>query len=775
MRKVITIARNELFTLFYSPIAWVMLVLFAVATSLEYVNLLESYIATGEVKGVGLMYLENMSREFINPRGSAGLFSSVIKNLYIFLPLLTMGLISRETSSGTIKLLYSSPLRIREIVLGKYLAIVGFAACMMLVIVLMIVCFMFSITHPDIPQILTSLTILFLIMCCYAAVGLFISSLTTYQIVAAIGTFSVFAILNNIGFYWQTIEIVRNVTYYLTIWTKSINSIMGLISLRDVSYFFILIGTFLSLTIIKLKSGTESIPRIKLVSRYAAVFALAFLLGFITTRKSINIYYDTTRNKDLTITKPTQELLARLDQHELKVTLYSNLLTEEYWSFSPQYFNSLDRIVWEPIYRFKTDFSLNAVYYYNMDSTNWRFKSSPGKTLKELAEIEAKAWGTGFDRFLSPQEVNKQIDILKEENRNFFLIEYGDKRVIVRNFGDPQRYPSEFEIAAGLQQFLGEGPKVVFLTGEMERNPFGLREHDYNMSTRSLGDRYALINQGFSVDTTNLNTNLKGDAAVLVIADPRVKLAPDKVEKINTYIAEGGNLLLLTEPDSWQNLAPVLDKLGISIRPGILVQPSETENSDVVTPQFTSTAKNLDPSFLKTLTLQTKYFGDSIFTLRMLSASAMDYQPVDSFTIDPLLITNENLSWNRVAPIPKDSLRVRLKKTPGDEQGKFTTAVRMHRTIRGKEQRIIVASDADYMAPLGMRGGRFNYEYQLWCYRYFTYGKFPTITVRPASIDDKFKITRDGFFAIQKMFFWWIMPPFILLIGTIILIRRKRK
>src|SRR5882757_8893256 len=120
MKTIFRIAKTELRTLFYSPIAWFLLIVFLVQCGITYMGQLENNARTQEIAGIGLLYMTRLTERIF--AGQNGLFNSVMQKLYLFIPLLTMGLISRETSSGTIKLLYSSPVRVREIVFGKYLA-----------------------------------------------------------------------------------------------------------------------------------------------------------------------------------------------------------------------------------------------------------------------------------------------------------------------------------------------------------------------------------------------------------------------------------------------------------------------------------------------------------------------------------------------------------------------------------------------------------------------------------------------------------------------------
>lgn len=107
-----------------------------------------------------------------------------------------MGLISRETASGSIKLAYSSPVTSSQIVLGKYLAAIGFGCCLMLVPIASAIYGSLVIPSFDWAPVLVALLGLYLLICAYCAIGLFMSSLTTYQVVAAVGTLIVLAILN---------------------------------------------------------------------------------------------------------------------------------------------------------------------------------------------------------------------------------------------------------------------------------------------------------------------------------------------------------------------------------------------------------------------------------------------------------------------------------------------------------------------------------------------------------------------------------------------------
>lgn len=142
---------------------------------------------------------DGMTAYFLLTGFGTPLFPGVLSYLYLYFPLLTMGLMSREFSSGSIKLLYSSPITSTQIVLGKYLSMMLYGLIMLAIVTVYVVFYMFVLKDFDYPVAITGLIGIYLIMCLYSAVGLFVSCLTSYQVVAAIGTFAALTILQVIG------------------------------------------------------------------------------------------------------------------------------------------------------------------------------------------------------------------------------------------------------------------------------------------------------------------------------------------------------------------------------------------------------------------------------------------------------------------------------------------------------------------------------------------------------------------------------------------------
>ena len=80
---------------------------------------------------------------------------------------------------------------------------VGYAAVMMAPLLFYVLFSYATIGVFDLPWALTGLLGLFLLACTYMAIGIFVSSLTHHQAIAAVGTFLLFTFLSVVGGMWQ--------------------------------------------------------------------------------------------------------------------------------------------------------------------------------------------------------------------------------------------------------------------------------------------------------------------------------------------------------------------------------------------------------------------------------------------------------------------------------------------------------------------------------------------------------------------------------------------
>ncbi|HEY0272814.1 MAG TPA: ABC transporter permease subunit, partial [Chitinophaga sp.] len=357
MKKIFKIAKLELSVLFYSPVAWLVFAIFMVQSSITFLDNVRNYFGGQEM---GYDTGPATLRIFA---GNSGLFSSIPAYLYLYIPILTMGLMSRETSSGSIKLLLSSPVKLRQIILGKFLAIISYGFMLLVLLMILSGIGVVIIEKVDIGIIISGLLGLFLLICTYSAIGLYMSCLTNYQVVAAISTLTIFAILRYVGNLWQHIDFVRDLTYFLSLSGRTNKMTAGLITTKDVCYYLIIIVTFLALCMLRLRSQRELKPWPVKAGRYVLLICGALLLGYFTSRPRFVGYLDTTADKIHTILPKNQEL-ARQFKDKLTVTTYSNLLAPNVWMTLPAARNGdIDRL--ENYQRFIPNMEFRYVYYYH--------------------------------------------------------------------------------------------------------------------------------------------------------------------------------------------------------------------------------------------------------------------------------------------------------------------------------------------------------------------------------------------------------------------------
>ncbi|MGF7080390.1 Gldg family protein [Mucilaginibacter sp. UYCu711] len=767
MKTIYKIAKLELSTLFYSPIAWFLAIVFLFQASMAYTGNIHSYLNLQDLGGANLLYLRYLTLHVFGP--PFGMFSVVMSKIYLYLPLLTMGLISREVSSGTIKLLYSSPIKVSQIVLGKFFAMVGYNLLLIALLGILAISGHFNIKSPDTGVLLSGMLGIFLLLCAYSAIGLFMSCLTSYQIVAAISTLVVFAALEYVGELWQGIDFVRDLTYFLSISQRTNHFLLGLMETKDLLYFVIISALFLAFSIIKLQSDRSTKSFIVIAGRYSVAFVLALALGYISGIPGWIGYLDVTSTNINTLTPNTQKVIAQIGDEPLEITSYVNLLDPHFSLGGPEHRNAdLDR--WARYLRFKPNIKLNYVYYYaaQLDPNANLGKYYPGKTPKQLAKRFADTYKVDFKKFKTREEINQIIDLRAEQYRNVAQVKFKGKTTFLRSFNDQEYWPGEAEVTAALKRLTVSLPKIAFLQGEYERSIDKLGPHDFGAIANDITFRYALINQGFDVETITLqNQDIPKGISALVIGDPRTAFSPVVLGKIRKYIADGGNLLIAGEPDKKAVLEPILETLGVKAMDGLLLQTNKDNPPDLVKPLLTKAATELSAGLIEP-------FTDSV-GVKMPSVMGLNYRPSNSYRVKPLLMTDAKITWNKKGKAVLDSAAIEYSAVDGDDHSSISTVLALTRNVNGKEQRIIVAGDADFLTTTAMTPyGNSNFAFNTQLFRWFTYGQFPIDTSRPESQETKINLTSSSFDTL-KVFLLGILPGIILIFAVIFLIRRKRK
>ena len=244
MKNSWIIAKRDLGSFFNSPIFYVVTSIFLIIYSYIFINILSFFnmqsMQSGQFQQMGMAL--NINEMVIEPS-----FQNMAVILLLIIPIITMRSFAEEKKSKAFRLLLSSPVHLKEIVLGKFLA------CMMVVTLMILLSsysigFLFMIAEPDIGPVLTGLLGVLLMAGCYVSVGVFASSLTENQIVAAVITFGFSLFMWVIGWGAQSAgSATGQVLEYLSIIEHLDRFLKGMIETSDLAYYlsFIIFGLFL--------------------------------------------------------------------------------------------------------------------------------------------------------------------------------------------------------------------------------------------------------------------------------------------------------------------------------------------------------------------------------------------------------------------------------------------------------------------------------------------------------------------------------------------------
>jgi ABC-2 type transport system permease protein len=171
--------------------------------------------------------------------------------LLFILPLWTMRLLAEEQRQGTIELLLTSPVRDTEVVLGKYLG--GLSLLMdTLALTVVYAVVLLSLGNPDPGPILGGYVGVLLFGAALMALGVFASSLTENQIIAAVISFALyltFILLNAAAQLSNFVnnETLRNILSSLSIFQHLDSFTRGTVDASSVVFFLSVIAVSLFL------------------------------------------------------------------------------------------------------------------------------------------------------------------------------------------------------------------------------------------------------------------------------------------------------------------------------------------------------------------------------------------------------------------------------------------------------------------------------------------------------------------------------------------------
>lgn len=234
------IARQELYRLFLSPLAWLILALSQFILAYLFLTHIDYFIQIqGKISAIP-------GAPGVTELIALPLFNDAATLLLLLTPLITMRLIAEERRNDSFPLLLSAPLSATQIVLGKYLGTLSF----FLILLSLLACMPLSLTTAttlDLTAIASGLLGLFLLVASFTAIGLFLSSLTKQPTIAAISTFSTLFLLWIIDWAGNTAE--STILSWLSLLSHFQPILQGDIHSKDIAYYAIIVVFFVTLSI----------------------------------------------------------------------------------------------------------------------------------------------------------------------------------------------------------------------------------------------------------------------------------------------------------------------------------------------------------------------------------------------------------------------------------------------------------------------------------------------------------------------------------------------
>lgn len=253
MKNALAIAGKDLRSYFTSPIAYVVLTGYLLLAGWFFFNLLANF------NQMLMAYLSYQNPEILealnlNEWVIAPLLHNLAVVLVILVPMITMRSFAEEKKSGTYELLMTSPVKVGEIVAGKFLG--GFAFIAIIVALTgLYPAILAWFGDPEAGMIVSGLLGLLLLGASFVAIGNFTSSLTDNQIIAAVSCLVTLLLLYIIAWPAQSAgDTLGPLLRYLSLTEHFGELVKGVIDTRDVVYFLSVIALALFLTLRSVES-----------------------------------------------------------------------------------------------------------------------------------------------------------------------------------------------------------------------------------------------------------------------------------------------------------------------------------------------------------------------------------------------------------------------------------------------------------------------------------------------------------------------------------------
>ena len=495
----------------------------------SYFRTLYGYIFTAFILLVAGIYVTVNSLK----NGSAAFELTISNMTFIYLvaiPLLAMRVFSEERKQKTEQLLYSLPVKMSQVVLGKFFALCTVLALPLAVMILYPLGLSFF-GAVDLKAAYCALFGFFALGCCICSICMFLSSLTDSQAVAAGTGFAavllLFFLSTLAGLINSSSSVFASVLRNLSPFDRYYSFLNGVFDVRSLIYMLALQALFIVLTVMVM----EGRRRDKKFLYYSIVIVLT-----------------------LAIISLSDVILGKLPSSSTKLEMNSVGITD----FSVQTENQLAGL--------NKDVS---IYWITRDGKEDTYIE---QTLDKFDELSSHVNVIKIDPIQQPRFANKYTT--KTVNENSLIVECGSESKYI-DYSDIYKYSENENVTRA--DFYAESlisNAINYVTDSTETNLYILSGH----GEEDLSETFmtGLKNCGYNISTLDLLSkgSVPENCSCLFVASTPSDLTDDEASAVMEYLTGGGKLLLFSTylDDSTPNWVAVLKQYGLNPQPGIVVE-----------------------------------------------------------------------------------------------------------------------------------------------------------------------------------------------------------
>ena len=740
--QTLRIAQKELQFLLYSPVGWIVLIVFWIQVASSFLGSVDGgYIR--QVTG----FPPSSYASFLFMDGPEVLYRDVRRSIFLYIPLLTMATFSRELQSQSIKLFLSSPVRMWELVLGKYLAVCVFLLGFVFAILATIFATWYFVPNLDLLALLPGLLGIYLLALCFAAIGVFVSSLTQHQIVAAIATLGVLFVLSSIGTWFASVQVLNEATYWASITGRFQDFRAGLITSQNVVYFLLLTALFLALTVLRTADLRVREKRRWLLGKSIGILALVLVFGWFFSRPEMRVHVDMTADLRNTLAPESSQLMRQIEG-PWEITTFANLFSTDGSVAWPR-FRIPERERYSSYTRINPELQMTYRNYYAVPIGAEGHMTADQQKLSVRARRQTEQLNVRLDGLVDEEVATKTFNapLRSEQFRTFRVVSWNERSAPLRFFDDLRRFPDERTRAAAISRLL-HGPMTIgVLSGSGERSATTRSPEDFDKLMTRLDHRFSLVNHGFEVAEIGVGEGIPENTDILVIADPRTSYSRQREADISDFLERGGNLLLLVERETDLSIDWLLEKFGLERRGSV----------------FQNHIREYPESFV---------FGDmSGGVLNAYWGEANLRAPVGLDGALQIAVRSDIESFSRQEILTADN----LVDAQGEPIGKAAIGYALHRSLEGETQRVVIIGDADIASTMmSDRQDPQTIEGAFDTFHWLSGSRYPVKLTEFATIDNRMDIDRSSL-TYLKWLFYGVVPILILVLSSALLYRRKQQ